>query len=73
LGAELGHARTLLIEARLCQDADRTAAIRERILALQPNLPALQNCVLLIRVLGEWECWTTEGAAGTPTDDYWGL
>ena len=55
LANRVGEARTLLLEARFAAAADRAAAIKQRVIELQQQLPALNQCRLVRKILDRWE------------------
>ena len=70
----LGEARTLLLQARLSQQARVTQALKTRLLDLRQRLPALNQCPLLSKILLHWDRWIS-GASDPDqgADFYWWL
>jgi hypothetical protein len=73
LGSPVGLVRSLLIEARRCNDTGLALSRKDEINRLRGILPSLQNCSLLERILSNWDQWISEQSAGSETDTYWGL
>jgi tetratricopeptide (TPR) repeat protein len=73
LGSPVGLTRSLLIEARRCCDAGLALNRKNEIVRLRSNLPGLQNCLLLERILANWDRWISELGEGNETDTFWGL
>ena len=69
----LGHATTLLLEARLCGDDSRSADIRRQVTAYREQLPALSQCSRLATILDNWSTWTASESLDDQTDEFWGL
>lgn len=70
----MGEAHTLLLEARLSGNAAAAATLKPRVLELRDQLPALNQCRLLSKILSHWDEWV--GGAGDPdggADAYWWL
>jgi len=73
-GNPVGEARALLLEARIGTSHRRSTGIRKRIDELRSQVPVLENCRLLARILSQWDTWT--GGRREPDgtgDSYWGL
>ena len=58
LGNRVGQARTLLLEARFARDASRLETIRQQVVELQQQVPALGQCRLMRKILDRWNQWT---------------
>jgi hypothetical protein len=71
-GHRLGHANSLLLEARLRRGRRRAESARETILSYRTQLPALAECPGLERILRHWDEWVA-GAVLPDADDFWGL
>jgi Pup-ligase protein len=72
-GNRMGLARTLLLDARGCDDR-RTASRRRRsVRALQRNRPALAQCRLTNRILTDWDDWVCGHKPDKHGDHFWGL
>jgi ATP/maltotriose-dependent transcriptional regulator MalT len=69
----MGLVRSLLLESRLGRDDQVAAENREIVLGLREQLPALTQCPLLARVLGNWDSWVTGQTPETEIDDFWGV
>jgi proteasome accessory factor A len=71
----MGEARTILLEARIARDQCEHEAIKTRVLALRSELPALNRCWLLAKVLENWDAWITgaDPAGQKPKDFFWGV
>jgi hypothetical protein len=70
----MGEARTLLLESRLRRDIAGAASLKPRLLELRDQLPALNQCRLLSKILSHWAAWV--GGADDPDggpDRYWWL
>ena len=70
----MGQTRTLLLEARLGRNPDAAALQKPKILELGRQLPALDRCKMLSKILSHWNLW----AGGAPDPDggadfYWWL
>lgn len=72
---DMGEARTILLEARIARDQCEHEAIKNRVTALRSQLPALNRCWLLAKVLENWEAWITgaDPAGQKPKDFFWGV
>ena len=71
---QVGEARTLLLKARLAPEAALESAIKERVLRLKDQLPALGDCQLLRKIIAGWAAWTDGGLEPDETGDaFWGL
>ncbi|MCO6456010.1 MAG: proteasome accessory factor PafA2 family protein [Pirellulaceae bacterium] len=68
----LGHALTLLLEAR-CGTAGSAAEHRQQIEVYRRELPALTDCPLLARILEHWTAWTSGDQLADQQDRFWGL
>ena len=74
LANRVGEARTLLLEARFAADADQTAAIKQRVIELQQQLPALNQCRLVRKILDRWNVWAGGDRSPDETGDvFWCL
>jgi hypothetical protein len=69
----VGEARTLLLEARLADDADSIEHVKRRILDLKDLVPALSQCRLLARVLDHWNQWVGNLEPDETGDIFWGV
>ena len=70
----VGEARTLLLEARLSDDAGQIAQVKRRLLELRQQLPALAQCRLFGSVLERWDPWAGGDLCPDETGDvFWGL
>ncbi len=70
IGALKSLGKLLLIEARMTPDVARAAEIRRTIIAMQTNVPVL-NEQPVPQVISNWDQWS--GAGIEPCGDYWGL
>jgi proteasome accessory factor A len=57
----MGEARTLLLQARLLEDAPAIIPIKARLHELRGQRPALSQCRLMGKILDHWETWTRGG------------
>jgi hypothetical protein len=72
LANRIGEARTLLLEARFADDADHAAAMKERVSELQQQVPALNQCRLVRKILDRWELWAGGERSPDETGDvFW--
>ena len=55
----MGEAMTLLLTARLVQDATQSQRLRRRLQGLKRQIPALQECRLMASALERWQEWTS--------------
>ncbi len=70
----VGEARTLLLEARLSDDAEVAAAARSRVEAIRSDRPALAACALLQSIFDHWDAWVGGDPSPQPhPDSFWGL
>jgi tetratricopeptide (TPR) repeat protein len=69
----LGHANSLLLQARLCRDTQQAESARSKILEYRAALPVLAECTLLGRILEHWDAWTAGENLTEEDDDFWGL
>lgn len=73
-GNVVGETRTLLLGARIGARVGRSSTLRDRILALQSQRPAVQNCPLLKEILSHWNEWTSGAHSPSGADErFWGL
>ena len=70
----VGESRTLLLEARFSADADQAAAMKQRVIELQQQVPALNQCGLVRKILDRWQSWAGgERSPDESGDVFWGL
>jgi hypothetical protein len=69
----LGHATTLLLEARLLGTEFRSADIKRQVTAYREQLPALSQCTHLATILENWTAWTSGESLDEQDDAFWGL
>jgi proteasome accessory factor A len=71
--SRLGLARVLLLQARLCPDRRTVPLLRQILLRLRRQLPALHSCPLLARIVDrQWDAWTS-GVNNPGEDLCWGV
>ena len=70
---DVGLARTLLLTARLNDDAGVAGHVFQAIQELRRALPALDKCALLGRILDRWDAWVHDFALCAGEDRFWGL
>ncbi|MCC7418981.1 MAG: proteasome accessory factor PafA2 family protein [Planctomycetaceae bacterium] len=74
---ELGHVpglvRTLVLEARVRGEGERSNGLRHRIAELQGRTPGLVECGILKRILANWPAWTTHQILPGATDYFAGV
>ena len=69
-----GEARTVLLEARLCDDPAEIVAACDRIRELKEQVPSLSVCPLLARVLAHWDQWAGGDLLPDASGDvFWGV
>ncbi|MCX6901636.1 MAG: proteasome accessory factor PafA2 family protein [Verrucomicrobia bacterium] len=70
-----GEVRTLLLEARVAREECPAETIKARVMALRSQLPALNRCWLLAKVLENWSAWVSgaDPAGQKPKDFFWGV
>ena len=69
----LGLAKTLLLEARLPGRPALSERRREAVLQLKSQVPALDGCRLLAKILARWDEWTSHPTSAEHGDIFWGL
>ena len=70
----VGEARTLLLQARLHENARSLIPTKSRLLELASDISALRQCRLLARVLERWDQWASGELAPDETGDiFWGV
>lgn len=69
----LGHAATLLLEARLCGVDARCDEILRQVTAYREQLPALSQCSRLATILDNWSTWFAGEPLDDQSDEFWGL
>jgi hypothetical protein len=69
----MGLVRTLFLKARLLHNAAGASANKERILQIQQQLPALQDCPVGERILNAWDDWCAGKPPPAGQDHFWGL
>ena len=72
-GDRLGLGRTLLLEARFPGRVALSERRREAVLQLKSQLPALDGCRLLAKILARWDEWTSHPTSAEHGDIFWGL
>ena len=72
--ADVGLARTWLLEARLSGERAVVEESRRKVESLREHLPGLAACPLLQTILTHWDEWTGGGPSPTANrDEFWGL
>ena len=69
----LSLARTVLLEARICPSIWQNHRRRKCLTTLQSQVPALQHCPLLNRILTNWNVWCDGGVVMDSVDFFAGL
>ncbi|MCU0960158.1 MAG: proteasome accessory factor PafA2 family protein [Pirellulaceae bacterium] len=72
-GDRLGHAATLLREARIHRDRVRATDNLARVTQYRELLPALAQCPLMSLLLDRWDDWTSGADVPGTRDAFWGL
>lgn len=73
LGHVPGQVRSLVLEARVRGEGDRSSGLRNRIVDLQHRTRGLPECVLLKRILTNWTAWTTHQMLPGTSDYFAGV
>jgi hypothetical protein len=74
MASRVGEARTLLLEARFSAAADQAAAMKRRVIELQGQVPALNQCRLVRKILDRWQLWAGGQRSPDETGDiFWRL
>jgi hypothetical protein len=73
LGHVPGEVRSLVLEARVRGDGERSNGLRLRIAELQQRTRGLASCSILKRVLDNWTAWTTHQLLPGATDYFAGV
>jgi hypothetical protein len=74
LNHKMGQARTLLLQARFASDTACSQTIKQSILDLRVNLPALTRCPLLAEILDRWKEWVScDRSPDESGDVFWGV
>ena len=62
----------MLLESRFAADADQAAAMKQRVIELQQQVPALNECRLVSKILDRWEVWAGSERCPDETGDIFG-
>jgi proteasome accessory factor A len=69
----MGLARTLILRARLLTGGAGGQEGRQRIVEIQQQLPSLQDCPVLAKILASWHDWCAGRPPPEGQDQFWGM
>jgi hypothetical protein len=69
----MGLARTLILRARLLPGRAGGQEGRQRIVEIQQQLPSLQDCPVLAKILDSWDDWCAGRPPPEGQDQFWGM